>query len=300
MEHPQMKNGKVIPHISPPAMWMSKLGLRALSIIFIIAAVGLGGSYISAASSYYDCDGYYDYCSYSYSSIYLSIPIIAIAPSSALALIWDISECICISVRGGHRGIHPGAVVALDLLIWLGYLSATVALSLLGYAASVFGVSGGGGNAIVGLGATLIIVHFTLFVIACYETHVRNTSATRVIGQLATQNTQPQYQAGGQVAVPQQAYAHTSMHQGQMPPQMQPQYQQYQQYQQQPQQMQGFQPQMTSSPPPVYMNAPGDAKAGFPSPQSAARELPTAASPNNGAAALAQQNGPAGPSPLQY
>jgi hypothetical protein len=27
--------------------------------------------------------------------------------------------------RGGHRGIHPGAVVAVDLLLWLGWAVVT-------------------------------------------------------------------------------------------------------------------------------------------------------------------------------
>ena len=33
-------------------------------------------------------------------------------------------------VRRGHRGIHPGANVALDLLIWLGFLAAVILLTL--------------------------------------------------------------------------------------------------------------------------------------------------------------------------
>jgi hypothetical protein len=38
-------------------------------------------------------------------------------------------------VRGGHRGIHPGANVALDLLIWLGFLGAVIVFALVGAAA---------------------------------------------------------------------------------------------------------------------------------------------------------------------
>lgn len=38
-----------------------------------------------------------------------------------MTFIWDVAECICIWKRGGHRGIHPGAVVAVDLFAWLGW-----------------------------------------------------------------------------------------------------------------------------------------------------------------------------------
>jgi hypothetical protein len=43
-----------------------------------------------------------------------------------------LAEGICILVRGGRRGIHPGANVALDLLLWLGLVAGTVLLWLFG------------------------------------------------------------------------------------------------------------------------------------------------------------------------
>jgi hypothetical protein len=43
---------------------------------------------------------------------------------------WDISEGICILVRKGRRGIHPGANVGIDLLLWLSFLVVTVLLAL--------------------------------------------------------------------------------------------------------------------------------------------------------------------------
>ena len=54
---------------------------------------------------------------------------------SVLAVCWDIAEGISILARGGHRGIHPGANVALDLLIWLGFLGVVIVLELVGAAA---------------------------------------------------------------------------------------------------------------------------------------------------------------------
>lgn len=35
--------------------------------------------------------------------------------------VWDVAEIICILKRGGHRGIHPGAIIAMDLLSWLAW-----------------------------------------------------------------------------------------------------------------------------------------------------------------------------------
>lgn len=40
------------------------------------------------------------------------------------------AEIICIFARGGHRGIHPGAVVAIDLILWLGFIVSTVFYAL--------------------------------------------------------------------------------------------------------------------------------------------------------------------------
>ena len=38
-----------------------------------------------------------------------------------MTFIWDVAEAISIVKRGGNRGIHPGAVVAVDLILWLGW-----------------------------------------------------------------------------------------------------------------------------------------------------------------------------------
>lgn len=59
---------------------------------------------------------------------------LANSDQAGLALVWDFSEAICLCLRSGHKGIHPGANVALDLLLWLAYLISTVMLAILGYA----------------------------------------------------------------------------------------------------------------------------------------------------------------------
>ena len=49
-------------------------------------------------------------------------------------MIWTTAESICIVVRPGRRGIHPGANVALDLILWLLFIPATAALSFISLA----------------------------------------------------------------------------------------------------------------------------------------------------------------------
>jgi hypothetical protein len=53
-----------------------------------------------------------------------------VAPQAIVGLCWCMAELITICAQTGHRGIHPGAHVALHLLLWLEYC---VAISLTGF-----------------------------------------------------------------------------------------------------------------------------------------------------------------------
>lgn len=116
-----------------------------------------------------------------------------------MALIWQTAEFITICASSRHRGIHPGANVALHLIIWL---MAIVAMSFMAIYVSfdrvdldnfhdyygyydpdelewirqLFSVE----QAMLAFVTLLLIVHFTLFVRACIECHQYNT-ATRTI-----------------------------------------------------------------------------------------------------------------------
>jgi hypothetical protein len=165
-------------------MWASKLALRIIQFVLAIAIIGCAGSIISTG-------------------IWSVLTLVVIMPQAAVSAIWSLAEGICILARAGHRGIHPGANVALDLLLWLGLVAGTVLLWLLGVATllvssssswlydynrdydSRYDYSGVSdaisrvaamGQALIGLGATLTILHFTTFVIACVETSKRNRS----------------------------------------------------------------------------------------------------------------------------
>jgi hypothetical protein len=62
------------------------------------------------------------------------IPLISPRPQLVVMFVWDIAEIICILARGGHRGIHPGAIVAIDLLAWLGWFGVDFFLGVAGVA----------------------------------------------------------------------------------------------------------------------------------------------------------------------
>lgn len=98
-------------------MWASKLCLRILSIIFCIALAGLGGSLATTG-------------------IVASFYFLIMGPPVLVALAWSLAEGICILARGGHRGIHPGACVGVDLLLWLGLTACTVMIALFGIASA--------------------------------------------------------------------------------------------------------------------------------------------------------------------
>ncbi|KAH6842413.1 hypothetical protein B0I37DRAFT_381868 [Chaetomium sp. MPI-CAGE-AT-0009] len=113
-----MEQGKPPPpHISPTGMWVSKLALRFIQFALAIAIIGCAGSILS-------------------SGVWRSITFIVITPQAIVSAIWSLAEGICIIARAGHRGIHPGANVALDLLLWLGLVAGTVLLWLTGVVAA--------------------------------------------------------------------------------------------------------------------------------------------------------------------
>ncbi|KAG7286270.1 hypothetical protein NEMBOFW57_008578 [Staphylotrichum longicolle] len=91
-------------YVSPPGTWKTKLALRLASLVFLVIIAGIGGSL--AATPRVEV---------------LSIMVLALVPALAITFIWDVAEAICILKRGGNRGIHPGAIVAIDLLVWLGW-----------------------------------------------------------------------------------------------------------------------------------------------------------------------------------
>lgn len=51
-----------------------------------------------------------------------------------LALLWDMIEGLAIVIRAHHRGLHPGSVVAMDLIAWLALVGGNAGLGYIGMA----------------------------------------------------------------------------------------------------------------------------------------------------------------------
>ncbi|KAM7208412.1 hypothetical protein V8F20_001390, partial [Naviculisporaceae sp. PSN 640] len=142
---PSKPGTRPCPHVSPLGMYTTKFSLRLIQFVLSIAVVGLVGSTMQAG-------------------FWALGTLIVSAPATVVSICWSLSEMICIYVRAGHRGIHPGACVAVDLLLWLAFIAATAMLSILGIATynddyesvsqTLNGVAAKG-QALIGLGATL-------------------------------------------------------------------------------------------------------------------------------------------------
>ncbi|KAH8649938.1 hypothetical protein BX600DRAFT_554390 [Xylariales sp. PMI_506] len=171
-----------------------------------------------------------------------SIQIIWIAPQACVAICWGVAELITICARSGHRGIHPGAHVALHLLLWIGY-SASIGLTAYflafalecDYYCSYYDYYDyyssnylGSLQALVAFSALLVLIHFILFVRACVETSQRNrmTSAMVVMPPAMYYAAPPpamgQYPVAQQPGVPgYPQQAHLSGYYGQVPKDLQ-------------------------------------------------------------------------------
>jgi hypothetical protein len=166
-------------HESPKRMWASKLTLRIISTVLDLILIGVSASLGTNWSS---------------------PAIIFFLPPACVAFVWNVAEGISILARGGRRGIHPGACVGVDLILWLGFLVASVMYILFGYGwyfytygdiyftdSDILGTSASTyatlNRACLAFGFMEVILHFSLFVIACVETSRRNQASTVVVYQ---------------------------------------------------------------------------------------------------------------------
>ncbi|CAH0049474.1 unnamed protein product [Clonostachys solani] len=196
------------PHVSPKKTWGTKLGFRIASFIFCIIIIGL--SAYQATSRF--------------SGVYA---LVFMLPPAAFSAIWNVAEGICILVRRGRRGMHPAAIVSIDLLVWLAYVALTVTYALFGwyddyyysYYYDSYNSRYNSGSpaiiqALVAFGALEVICHFSLFVIGCVETNIRNNSPPQIVYYAAPPGMQVvpfppngAFPAPGQaVEIPQNAY----------------------------------------------------------------------------------------------
>ncbi|KAH6998362.1 hypothetical protein BKA56DRAFT_664955 [Ilyonectria sp. MPI-CAGE-AT-0026] len=206
---PQQYQGKPPPpHVSSRGMWSTKLTLRIISIIFCIVIIGVAASVAVDWSLF---------------------PLVTLVPPAGVAFIWNFSESICLCVRRGHRGIHPGAVVGVDLILWLGYLVAIVIFAIWtgiadGYYYTYY-TAFTNYRAIFGIGIIEILLHMILFIMGCYETSVRNRNQAPQIVYVQAPTGAAMYPANfpmAQAYQPVYAQGHPPVHQYQYTPVGQP------------------------------------------------------------------------------
>ncbi|KFZ17301.1 hypothetical protein V501_01831 [Pseudogymnoascus sp. VKM F-4519 (FW-2642)] len=130
-------------------LWITKLSLRCIAAVLSLVVVGC-------------CAG-----------TYFGNPVL-LGPAAA-ALVWSIAEGITLFVRRRtYKGIHPGACVGVDLILWLvlGTMAGLQAFVLFdgnvisGPLDSLYTIAG-----VCGLVVTALLI--ALFIIACIETHRR-------------------------------------------------------------------------------------------------------------------------------
>lgn len=155
-------------------MWVSKLTLRIFSTIFDLALIGTSASLGVG---------------------WAATAVIFFMPPAVVSFVWNVSEGISLLVRGGHRGIHPGACVGVDLILWMGFCTTSLLYLLFGYGwyyyydEDIFSnVSSESSyhthnRACIAFGFLETIMHFALFVIACVETSKRNQGAAVIVCQ---------------------------------------------------------------------------------------------------------------------
>ncbi|KAF4123568.1 hypothetical protein GMORB2_6269 [Geosmithia morbida] len=89
----------------------------AVSGIILIALTGaLTSKYLTKASYYYSTP-----------------PVLVLAPQAGIAFVWAMVDGACLAFRRNHEGVHPGLVVVLDLLLWLGLIAGTILFSFMHY-----------------------------------------------------------------------------------------------------------------------------------------------------------------------
>ncbi|KAL2037965.1 hypothetical protein N7G274_009184 [Stereocaulon virgatum] len=170
----------------PTYLW--KLILRILSILFGLTAIGL-----MAWALTHDINTF-NYYAYDYSSNRYWLPwiLLPLGPS----VVWNTANVATLLLK--NRPLHPGANVALDLILWLAFLVTTTFATIGGalyvdslYYVNVYTCDRSPLNVncnsppdlqktgvIIEVGASLafliMLFHFALFISACRYTHQRN------------------------------------------------------------------------------------------------------------------------------
>ncbi|KAL0935814.1 uncharacterized protein CTRU02_208028 [Colletotrichum truncatum] len=175
---------------------ITKIVMRCLNITFSVVLIALV-AYLATLTAY--------------GALVLFFGGLIACCGAALAVIWDIAEFITICARGGRKGIHPGAHVALHLLFWLCF-AATTAIQCIHlfvrdefdtyrftrtqrsfFRDTIIPLQ----NAVAAFTILLLISHFVLFVRACVETARRNKRPAVIMVPVTAPTPTPNQMANG-------------------------------------------------------------------------------------------------------
>ncbi|KAF4979508.1 hypothetical protein FZEAL_4276 [Fusarium zealandicum] len=171
--HPNAAPLRVI-RIPGGQKWRVKLRYRAGAIVTDIIIIGVSGAALSES----------DY-----------IPLVYLGSLAVAAIIWNLIEILVLHQREGHRGNHPGVIIAIDLMFWVGWL---VLVTFFGMVMptpderrrpSDYRPREGDpmhAHPAIYISTLVLVVfeiifHFILFVIGCREARARRLSASEVI-----------------------------------------------------------------------------------------------------------------------
>ncbi|KPM43185.1 hypothetical protein AK830_g3360 [Neonectria ditissima] len=166
-QHPLLPQGDgvPIPHISSTRMWLTKLTLRICSIVTCANILRLEPRVLwihwTIRPDWFICNNVF-------------------ALTLLLSIAWNLAESIYLLARRGHRGIHPGACVGVDLVLAMADL---VLCFLAAFASSPFFPDAprhpedeekyARAGAVYNCTCIEWFLHVTLFIIACTETRTR-------------------------------------------------------------------------------------------------------------------------------
>jgi hypothetical protein len=104
------------------------ISIRGLATAFAVTGIGLQIGVLTLSSRRNESSDPYDSYYYYYDYLWASPETFVFL---GLSLVWNCVEFITLCVN--KRGIHPGAHVGLDLIIWLGLLAAAITQLLIDY-----------------------------------------------------------------------------------------------------------------------------------------------------------------------
>ena len=196
----------------PTFLW--KYILRALAIVLALTSTGLIGWSLAHPTLTYDRYVYYAWPNEGGDDYYLAWEFITLG----LSVIWNVANIVVLLYR--QRPVHPGANVACDLLLWLGFIVTGAiatggAETYLWYYPSDYDDFGqdeavnsndindvNRKGIIMAVGAALsfvvMVMHFALFISACRYTNARrlNDKATAIAERLQNEKLSREGAAG--------------------------------------------------------------------------------------------------------